>query len=328
MKFGIVGTNFVSDAFMDGIANVAEAEVTIVCSRRLENAQRFAKRYEIETYCDRYEDMLETDMDAVYIAVPNQLHYEVAHFFLSKKIPVFLEKPMCVNYKQASALIAYAQAQKTYLHDGLMPLYTPSLQAIKTTLPQLGTLHQASFHFAKVSSRYQAYLQGESPTTFQKALANGAMMDLGIYAVGVAVALFGKPKTILATCNVLASGVDGASSIVFGYETLQLVIQVSKINDTCSKSEICGELGVLELDVLSLLEQVTLHQRNQADRNVATHSTNPFVYQIADFIHCVKEKRDSNYLPYALSLDILEVLTQARLVAGMRYDEDDVENID
>ena len=54
MRFAIIGTNFVSDMFMEGALSIDECEVVAVCSRNPQNAQRFAEKYNIPNVFDTY----------------------------------------------------------------------------------------------------------------------------------------------------------------------------------------------------------------------------------------------------------------------------------
>ena len=78
MKIGIVGTNFVSDSFMEGASYIDDITITCVTSGHIENAQKFAQKYNIETVCESLDEMLEKKIaDVIYLAVPNGIHYEM-----------------------------------------------------------------------------------------------------------------------------------------------------------------------------------------------------------------------------------------------------------
>ncbi|MEG0959443.1 MAG: Gfo/Idh/MocA family oxidoreductase, partial [Erysipelotrichaceae bacterium] len=66
MKFGIVGTNFVSGFFMDGAKQVDKCDVVAVSDISMEGAKKFADQYGIPNYFDNYEKMYEAHLiDAV-----------------------------------------------------------------------------------------------------------------------------------------------------------------------------------------------------------------------------------------------------------------------
>ncbi|MGL5540607.1 MAG: Gfo/Idh/MocA family protein [Erysipelotrichaceae bacterium] len=318
----MVGTNFVSDAFMEGVAQCPTIQVVAVCSRNFENAKRFASKYAIPLALADYQDLVEERLDGVYLAVPNALHYELARYFIEHGIAVFLEKPFCVNEQQAAKLLALAAKKQVLVHDGLMPLYLPGFSLLRNALVEIGPLRKVVLNFSKVSSRYEAYLRGENPTTFRKELANGALMDLGIYALGLAVALFGEPQSLIAHSTLLESGVDGASTVLLQYAGFEVVILVSKINDTQMVSEFCGEQGVITVEQISTLRNITLH-KPALDKQVLYENTiTPFVYQLQAFEKAYIGSAEP-LVCAALTYSILKTLTHARQQAGVWYAQDE-----
>ena len=120
MKFGIVGTNIVSDSFMSTAKNLAEIEIISVCSKKVENAERFAEKYKIPHTYKTYQEMCESNtIEAVYLAVPNSLHYELTCYFLNHKIPVLCEKPLASNAREVKEMVKCARENKTYLRTPL-----------------------------------------------------------------------------------------------------------------------------------------------------------------------------------------------------------------
>ena len=327
MRFGIIGTNFISDEFMKGVSLLSDKiTVTGVCSGRIENAQAFADKYDIPSVFPNHIEMLDSgQIDAVYIATPNSKHYQMTLDALSRKIPTFCEKPLAVNLKQAEEMISLAIKNKTYLHHGIVPLYTPNLPVLKTHLAQLGPIRRVVLAMNQYSSRYDLYLAGENPTTFRKDLANGSLMDLGIYLISVLVALFGKPNRIQADSIMLDTGVDAASTLLLTYDSFQAVIMCSKVIASQVISEITGENGSIDIKLPSLLKDITLNRRKEQTSEIISQLyDNHFRLELEEFLNVVESGRyESDMVPYQLTLDIMEVLTEARLVSGIKFREDE-----
>ena len=322
MKFGVIGTNFVSDFFMNGAAEVDACEVVAVCSRRMENAKAFAEKYEIPNAFDSYVEMAESNLiDAVYIAVPNGLHLEVSTYFLSRKIPTFCEKPLAGNITEVESMIACAKENKTYLQEGLIPLYNPNFQIIKDNLHRLGKIHQATLNFSKYSSRYDAYLRGENPTTFRRDLANGAIMDLGVYVFADCIGLWGKPNAVSSACSLLDTGADVSGTSILVYDDFPVTLSYSKASDTENLCEICGENGMLTFDIPSMPTIVTFIDRKTKKRTVlSVPKKENFFYEITEMISRVEAGEiESSKVPFETSLAVHEVITQCRKQAGIAF---------
>lgn len=325
MKFGVIGTNFVSDFFMDGAALVEECEVVAVSDVSLELADAFAKKYNISNTFDSYEKMLESNLiEAVYIAVPNGLHKQITMYFLERKIPVFCEKPLASNIDEVNEMFECAKRNNTYLQEGLIPLYNPNLKVVKELLPKLGKLHQVNFTFAKYSSRYDAYLRKENPSTFRADLSNGAIMDLGVYVIGDVIALFGKPKNVISTAELLDTGADIAGASIFIYDDFVASLNYSKASDTKNLSEICGEHGTITIDQPSMPQEVIWYNRLAKEQTVVSETPSEnFYYEIREMIACIKEGRIESYsAPHQVSKDVHEVLTHCRKEAGIVFPAD------
>lgn len=335
MRIGVVGTNFVSDMFMAGASFVSEVKVTAVCSGKYENAVRFAEKYEIENIFHNYIEMMESDtVDAIYLATPNSMHYQMAIECLKRKFPVFCEKPLASNYEQVKEMIETARENNVHLHDGTVSLYSPNLKVLKEYLKKIGKIRKAVFIFSKYSSRYDAYLKGENPTTFRRELCNGSIMDLGIYAIADVVALFGKPQKIYATAQLLETGVDCAGTAIFSYPGFEVVILHSKVTNTQIISEIQGEKGNIYIPMVSRLEKIyyqpgqehpkMVYNENNEMISIGQDFDHQFANQLRDFVYCYKNGLvESEVNPFSQILDIHEVLTECRLQSKVIFDCDE-----
>lgn len=322
MKFGIVGTNFVSEFFMNGAKEVAECEVVAVSDISLEMAKKFADKYNIPNAFDSFEEMAESNLiDAVYIAVPNGLHHKISCYFLNKKIPTFCEKPLAGNYAEVKSMIDCATENDTYLQEGLIPLYNPNFKILKDSLPLVGRIHQVTLNFSKYSSRYDAYLRGENPTTFRPELANGAIMDLGVYVIADCIGLWGQPNKVLSECSLLDTGADISGTSIFVYDDFNVSISYSKASDTGIECEICGENGILKLDQPSQPTVITFIDRKTGEKQIlSVEKKENFYYEISEMIEQIKDnKKESRSVPFKTSLEVHSVLTECRKQANLIF---------
>ena len=322
MNFGIIGTNFVSDYFMSGALECPDCEVVAVSATSMEKADKFADKYNIPHRFDDYEKMAEADLiDAVYIATPNGKHLTHSKYFLERKIPVFCEKPLAGNLKEVEEMIACAKANNTYLHEGLVPIFNPNFVALTNALELIGPIRQVTLNFSKYSSRYDAYLRGENPTTFRCELANGAIMDLGVYPIGLCVCLFGKPRKILSASSLLPTKADISGTSIFCYDDFNVSISYSKASDTENLSEICGERGIITIDVCSILGNMYFIDRNTKEKTRIGGDLKPnFYYQIKDMIDNINDGLiESKRMSFEKSLAVHAAITECRRQAGIVY---------
>ncbi len=74
--------------------------MTVACDVDVERAKRFAKRYGIPQTEHDYAEVLASDVDAVYLAVPHNLHFEMIKAAIEAKKAVFVEKPVTRTYSE------------------------------------------------------------------------------------------------------------------------------------------------------------------------------------------------------------------------------------
>ena len=113
MKFGIIGTNFISDSFVAALP-FTSATATAVYSRTEEKGRAFAEKNGIASVFTDMEAFLSSDIDAVYIASPNFLHKEQTLLALSHGKHVLVEKPA------APSLAAWRRMREAASERGLV----------------------------------------------------------------------------------------------------------------------------------------------------------------------------------------------------------------
>ncbi|NLC54678.1 MAG: Gfo/Idh/MocA family oxidoreductase [Erysipelothrix sp.] len=324
MKFGFVGTNFVSEFMLEASNLVDGFELAAVCSRSLENAKAFAKKHNVEYYTDDYKDFLNQDIDAVYLAVPNVLHKDIAIFFLENKIPVFCEKPMASNVDEVKAMIAASRANDTLLAEAIVPVYTQAFKVIKDNLERIGNVRRAVISMGQYSSRYDAYRKGTILNAFKPELSNGSIMDIGIYPLSLAMGLFGKPKSVFANAYLLSSKVDGLGTMILNYSDKEVIIMHSKIVDQLLLSEIQGEDGTIQFDHASIPKKVVLIPRNGEPEVLFEDDQNSLMYyELTAFMDAFKKGLvEVPEVTHQMILDVHTVLTEARRQTGVIFPAD------
>src|SRR5699024_5608849 len=110
----------------------------------------------------RSSDLYE-EIDFVYIASPNSLHFEQAKLALEHGKNVICEKPFTSTVKEAEKLISLAKEKGLMLFEAITTIHLPNYQAIKAQLSQVGTLKVVHCNYSQYSSRYTKLIQGELP---------------------------------------------------------------------------------------------------------------------------------------------------------------------
>ena len=120
MKWGILATGTIAEKFADTVNHMEQEDETLIAcaSRNLEHGKAFASKYGIPKVYGSYAQMMtDSEVDAVYIATPNSLHYENCRMCLEAGKHVLCEKPFTLCVDQAEELYELAEEKGyTFIH--------------------------------------------------------------------------------------------------------------------------------------------------------------------------------------------------------------------
>ena len=257
VKFAVIGTGWIAEEFVKGTKHVEGLEFSAVYSRSKEKGKAFAQPFGGAEIFDDINALAKSDVDAVYIASPNSLHYEQSKLMLQNGKHVICEKPITVEPEEFEELRALAQEKGLVYMEAIMYMHLPARKTLKKALENLGEITTAHFDFSQLSSKYPALKRGELPNIFNPKFATGCLMDLGIYCVYPALDLFGEPKKITSTAGFLSTGADGYGTTVFDYEDKQVTLTFSKVGQSRFGSQIFGDNGTISTPSISKLVNVS-----------------------------------------------------------------------
>lgn len=326
MKYAIIGTSWITQAFIDSANTLGELTLGAVYSRSLSRAVEFASKNGCDYAYDDLDTIARSGVDAVYIASPNSLHYEQAKLFLSHGKHVICEKPAVVRPEQLLELHDLAHENGLVFMEAIMMLHQPCLKTVKDALSRLGRIDTARFDFSQYSSRYQALMDGELPNIFNPRFAAGCMMDLGVYVVYPALYFFGRPREIVTRARLLSSGADISFTSLFVYDDKHVVLTASKASEDRIGSEILGDKGTMTIRTLFELSGIGIEYLDGSRETIVgdvtretlmANEARDFVRYVRDPAGCAEELRRAQQL----SLDVLETITQMRAQAGIVFPE-------
>ncbi|MDR2926897.1 MAG: Gfo/Idh/MocA family oxidoreductase [Cytophagaceae bacterium] len=324
-RFGIIGTNTISDKIIAAAHEDNRFTLSAVYSRSMETAKAFAERHHIRHCFTSLEKMAASSLiDAVYIASPNLFHAQQSILFMKHGKHVLCEKPMASNVREAKAMIDASRKYGVTLMEAMMPTLKPGFAAIKTHLKKIDTVRHYFACYCQYSSRYDRLKQGIVENAFKPELANGAVADIGVYTIYPMVALFGRPNTINASGLLLSTGVDGQGVVNFGYDGMNATVIYSKIADSQLPAEIQGEAGTIIVDKINNIKSVSLELRNGETKEICQPSQkHDYFYEISEFINLVQNgRRESDVNSHINSLITVEIIDEIRRQVGVVFPAD------
>jgi predicted dehydrogenase len=325
LRFGVIGTNFITDWVIAGGRQDARFELAAVYSRTQETAGAFAARHNIPHTFTSLEAMAASPLiDAVYVASPNALHAAQSILFMQHGKHVLCEKAFASNAREARQMIAAARNSKVALMEAMKPTLTPNFMAARNALGRIGAIRRYFSCYCQYSSRYDKFREGTVLNAFRPELSNGALPDIGIYTIYPMVVLFGRPQTIRAAGFKLSSGVDGEGSVVFSYPSMDAAVLYSKIANSSLPTEIQGEDGNIVLDRINIISEVNLHFRD-GRKELLSHpaAQNEYYFEVKEFIDAVQSGRqESTVNSWENSLITMEIMDEVRKQLGVVYPAD------
>ncbi|MDR1864710.1 MAG: Gfo/Idh/MocA family oxidoreductase [Bacteroidales bacterium] len=325
LRFGVVGTNFISDWVIAGGRQDGRFAPVAVYSRTQETADAFAARHDIPHTFTSLEEMAASPLiDAVYIASPNAFHAAQSMLFMERGKHVLCEKAFASNSREAREMIGVARKRRVTLMEAMKPTLTPNFAKAREALNKIGAVRRYFSCYCQYSSRYDRFREGVVLNAFRPELSNGALPDIGVYTIYPMVVLFGRPQSVKATGYRLSSGVDGEGVALFTYPGMDAVTMYSKIADSSLPTEIQGEEGTITLDRINLIGKVTLRCRDGRMENLTCPADrDEYYYEIKEFIDAVQSGRgESPVNSWENSLITMEIMDEIRKQSGVTYPAD------
>lgn len=190
MKVGTIGSGVIVDRMIEAMKMTQGIEVCAVYSRTLLRAQEFAQKHHISKYYDDLDKMLnDDDLDTIYVASPNGLHYSQSKQALLAGKHVICEKPFVPTVQEAIDLFTIAKEKKVYIFEAITTIHLPNYKITASHLKDLGDIKMIQCNFSQYSSRYEKYKAFEVTNVFDPAFSGGSLMDINVYCIHFVVGL-------------------------------------------------------------------------------------------------------------------------------------------
>ncbi len=250
MKLGIIGTGKIVNEALFAMEDIADIEINAIYARphSREKGVSLAEKYSIKEIYTEYDELLDkADIDTVYIGLVNSAHYEYAIRAVESGINVILEKPFTSTLKEARDLIDAAREHGVYVLEAITILYGPVYNWVSQKLSYLSKLKIVQSNYSQYSSRYDKYLAGEIEPAFDPELSGGALYDINLYNIYMAVGLLGEPVKAAYYPNLGYNGIDTSGIEILQYDGYTATLTGAKDSDSPSHTIIQGEKGYIKV---------------------------------------------------------------------------------
>jgi len=216
LNIGILGTaGIAKKAVIPALLNLSEEfNIIGVGGRDLKRTQAFCEPFSIQAF-DSYEALInDPKIEAVYIPLPNALHYEWVMKSLDKGLHVMCEKSLGCSQKEFEAMVNKAQEKGLLIMEHFQFRFHNQLTFIKSKIAALGELRTIRSSFCIPPFAYETNIR------YQKHLGGGALLDNGAYPIKLAQQLLGN----------------------------DLVVETASVNNGTHEVDIWGDLSIRDVN--------------------------------------------------------------------------------
>lgn len=323
MRIGTVGTGFIVDGFIDAVSKTENVMVTSVFSRTEETARAFAAKHNLSNWhTDREAFLNDPEVDVVYVASPNSLHFQWSLDALQAGKGVICEKPFVSTHAESEILRDLAQQKGLFLVEAITVPHLPNFRMLPDHLHEIGPLTLVQLNFSQYSSKHKAFLEGKNPNVFNPAFAGGALMDINYYNLRFMLDLFGEPEDVHYFANLAHNGIDTSGVLIMKYP--HFVAECTGAKDSRSENlvQIQGEKGYIKVPKESsrCMSFTVVNQEGEKTFNEQPEE-NVLVYEMREFSRMFQEndleKRDE-YLN--MTCRAMKWLEKARKSGGVYFE--------
>ena len=291
MKLGIIGSGMIVKDFLSFAHELSEIKLEAIAARNIENLKELQSKYNIKNiYTDIKLCLENKEIDTIYVAVPNNLHYTVAKKALEAGKNVICEKPFTLKYDEAVELFEIAEARGLILIEAITNQYQKNYLDIKDNIDNIGEIRLVECNFSQLSSRYEAFKNGILAPVFDKSKGGGVLGDLNIYNIHFVVGLFGKPNKVHYSPNIV-NDVDTSGILLLEYASFKVVCIAAKDTFNNSYVNIQGDQGIIK--VIGPTNEVPNYsiktKDNFIDENKNIHSHRMFA-EFKKFVEVINNK--------------------------------------
>lgn len=324
MRIATIGTGMIVEWFLTAASQVEGADVVAVYSRRAETGKKLADKFHIhDVYTDMDTMLASKDIDCIYVASPNSLHYSYTKKALLAGKHVICEKPFTSTLKELDEVTKIAKEKKLFLFEAIVTIHMPNYIMLKKEVERLGTIRMVQCNFSQYSSRYDKFLAGETPNVFNPQFSGGALSDINIYNLHFVMNIFGKPKEFHYYPNI-QRGIDTSGVLILHYDGFQAVCVGCKDTRSHNIAQIQGELGYITLNSeTSRCANFSITTKEGTEIPSIKQNDIALYYELQDFVKIISEHdHEECYRLLDYSKSVMEIYEQARKQAGIVFPAD------
>lgn len=291
-----------------------------VGNRTHEKAVAFAEKYGIEKVYDDFNDMFtDPDIDIIYITTPHNTHIDFMKKAIENKKHILVEKSITLNSDELSETVKLAKKNGVVIGEAMTIYHMPIFKELKKILDtgELGRVNLITANFGS----FKPY--DMSNRFFNRNLAGGAMLDIGVYALSFVRYFFdSSPNDTLSQVKYAPTGVDEQSGLLLMNDEGQMAsVMLSLHSKQPKRAMISCERGYIEIMEYPRAWEAKITDAESGESRLVKAGKNEDAlwYEIEDMEKSVSGE-DCMHLDY--TEDVMHLMTSFRQEWNMKYPEE------
>lgn len=310
IKWGIIGLGGIANKLAQAVTSMKGVELVAVASRTKEKSEAFGKKYGVpinRCYGSYDEIVKDNDVDVIYVAVPHTFHKDLSILCLKNGKAVLCEKPVTISEEEIKEVIKVAEENNVFFMEAMKTRFLPVNRKVKEIITE-GKIGEVRLLQADFGSVVPFDPDGR---IFNKDLAGGALLDVGIYDISYSSFIFGNnPIDIQSSIYIGETGVDENISMTLSYKSGKQSQLYASINlGTRREANIIGTKGRICVPRFSSADTAILVVDGKEETIHIPFEINGFEYQIEEVCNCIRDGRlQSDEMSWNDSIEIMKIM--------------------
>lgn len=245
IKWAVLGTGVIANEMAVALKKIGR-NIYAVGNRTYSKAVDFAKKYGIEKVYDDFNDMFtDSDVDVIYITTPHNTHIEFMKKAIRNGKHILVEKSITLNSRELNEAMELAALHNVVIGEAMTIYHMPVYKKLKEILAsgRLGKVNLITMNFGS----YKEYNMNNR--FFNRNLAGGAMLDIGVYALSfIRYFMTEKPDKLLSQLKKAPTGVDEQAGLLLMNNDGQMAtVMLSLHSKQPKRGMVSCEKGYIEI---------------------------------------------------------------------------------
>ena len=321
ITWAVLGTGVIANEMAAALKKKGK-NIYAVGNRTYYKAVAFADKYGIEKVYEDYNDMFsDPEVDVIYITTPHNTHMGFMKKAIANGKHILVEKSITLNGSELDEVITLANEKGVIIGEAMTIYHMPIYKKLREILDsgKLGkvnliTMNFGSFKEYDMSNRF-----------FNKNLAGGAMLDIGVYALSfIRWFMDEKPTRLLSQVKSAPTGVDEqAGLLLMNGEGQMASVMLSLHSKQPKRGMISCEKGYIEIMEYPRAWEAALTYAESGETEVIREGENAdaLAYELADMERAISGDAECMRLEY--TKDVMDMMTAFRNEWGFKYPEEE-----